>query len=108
MFSAISCNVFACNILRRGWFCSLVYCAISSDRQHYHQHARRNETEDANRAEMLQKESDHETGEDGGQPAERIDEANGAGAYLGRKEFGLIRVIGEGHQRVGASKENSE
>ena len=55
-----------------GRSCSSVYCAISSserprvsgpknaDRQHHHQHAP-DETEDAGAAEMLQKESHHET-----------------------------------------------
>lgn len=74
--------------------------AENADGQDDHQHAGGNERKNALRAEIFQKESDHEAGEHCGQAAPGINKPDGARADARGKKFGLIGMKGIGQKIV--------
>ena len=49
----------------------------------------------------MQNNADQDAGHRGGEPAERVAEADGAGANVGREDLGLIGVVADGQPGVG-------
>src|SRR5277367_6455950 len=79
-----------------------------ADHHEHHQHGASDEAEYAGGAVAAEEERDDEAGEDGAEPAPRIDEAHRAGANAGRIEFRLIGVERERHPIVAQRDQHAE
>lgn len=70
-------------------------------RQHHHQHTDDDKANYSRRAGVLQNNADQNAGHRGREPAERVAEADGAGANMGREDLGTVGVIADGQPGVG-------
>lgn len=70
-------------------------------RQHHHQHTDDDKANHPRRAGVLQNNADQDAGHRGGEPAERVAEADGAGANMGREDLGPVGVVADGQPGVG-------
>ena len=79
-----------------------------ADGHHHDDHDGRDQREDAGRAKTAKRESDEKAGKHRGQPRQRIDKAYCASSDTGGIEFGLIRVIARGQQRIAERQQHAE